>query len=172
MTLVMTLLVRDEADILDAHLSYHLSAGVDFVIATDHRSQDGTTDILASYERAGALRLIREDGEFTRQGMWQTRMARLAATEHEADWVINSDADEFWWPRGRSFKEALNAVSSTHGSVRGLVRNFVPPHSADGFFAERMTLRLAAPAPLSDPATPFRPVVKVAHRGHPGGRSR
>ena len=30
-----------------------------------------------------------------------------------------------------------------------------------------MTLRLATPAPINDPGTPFRPVVKVAHRGHP-----
>jgi hypothetical protein len=27
----MTLLVRDERDIVDAHLSFHLNAGVDFV---------------------------------------------------------------------------------------------------------------------------------------------
>ena len=35
---------------------------------------------------------------------------------------------------------------------------------SDGFL-ERMTVRLAASAPINDPATPFRPVVKVAHRG-------
>lgn len=33
MKLVQTLVVRDEADIIDAHLAYHLNAGVDFVIA-------------------------------------------------------------------------------------------------------------------------------------------
>ena len=50
----MTLVVRDEADILDAQIAYHLNAGVDFVIAIDHRSVDGTTEILESYARAGA----------------------------------------------------------------------------------------------------------------------
>src|SRR5262245_52545871 len=39
--LVMTLIVRDELEILSDQLDYHLSAGVDFFVATDHRSQDG-----------------------------------------------------------------------------------------------------------------------------------
>ena len=58
----MTLLARDEADIVDAQIAFHLHAGVDFVIATDNRSSDGTTEILERYERQGSLRLIREDG--------------------------------------------------------------------------------------------------------------
>ena len=53
MKLVQTLVVRDEADIVDAQIAYHLNAGVDFVIATDHESVDGTTDILESYARDG-----------------------------------------------------------------------------------------------------------------------
>ena len=170
MKLVMTLLVRDEADIIEDHLKYHLAAGVDFVIATDHRSHDGTSEILESYARTGVLRRIPEDGEYTRQGEWQTRMARLAAIDHGADWVINSDADEFWWPRAPSLKEALRSVPDMCGIVLGLVRNFVPRRFEAGSFAERMTFRLAASAPINDPATPFRPVVKAAHRGDPAVR--
>jgi hypothetical protein len=165
--LVMSLVVRDEADIVDAHLAFHLNAGVDFVIATDHRSEDGTAGILESYARAGHLRLFREEGEFIRLGEWQTRMSRLAVTEHAADWIIPSDADEFWWPNGASLKEALDAVSERHGSVRALSRNFIPAWDDSGSFAERLTLRLAMQAPINDPASTFRPVVKFAHRGHP-----
>ena len=102
MKLVMTLLARDEADIVESWLSFHLNAGVDFVVATDNRSVDGTTDVLERYAREGHLHLIRESGEDLRQNEWVTRMARLAATDFGADWVINSDADEFWWPRGAS----------------------------------------------------------------------
>src|SRR6266571_7502361 len=100
MKLVLTVLARDEADIVDDQIRFHLNAGVDFVIATDNRSQDGTTEILESYARDGQLHLIREDGEYLRQADWVTRMARMAATDFGADWVISSDADEFWWPRG------------------------------------------------------------------------
>ena len=53
MKLVMTLLVRDEADIVDAQIAFHLDAGVDFVVATDNRSEDGTTEILERYAREG-----------------------------------------------------------------------------------------------------------------------
>ena len=168
MKLVMTLLARDEADIIDSHLSFHLNAGVDFVVATDHRSADGTTEILESYARSGVLRLIREEGEFTRQGEWQTRMARLAARDHNADWVINSDADEFWWPRAGSLKESLGLVPERYGVVRGLLRSFLPLRENSDSFSERMTVRLALSAPLNDPATPYRPATKVAHRGHSG----
>ena len=53
MKLVMTLLVRDEADIVDAQIAFHLDAGIDYVVATDNRSQDGTTEILERYEQEG-----------------------------------------------------------------------------------------------------------------------
>ena len=42
---VMTLLARNEADIVDAQIAFHLSAGVDLIVATDNRSDDGTLEI-------------------------------------------------------------------------------------------------------------------------------
>lgn len=39
MKLVMTLLVRNEADVIETNLEYHLAQGVDFVIVTDHGSE-------------------------------------------------------------------------------------------------------------------------------------
>ena len=140
MKLVMTLLVRDEADIVDAQIAFHLDAGVDFVVATDNRSEDGTTEILERYAREGHLHLIREPGDDLRQSEWVTRMARLAATEFGADWVINADADEFWWPRGGDFRALFAAVPERFGVVRGAWRNFVPRPDDDRFFAERMTV--------------------------------
>ena len=172
MKLVMTLLARDEADILDAQLSYHLSAGVDFVIAIDNDSQDGTTDILKSYARQGYLHLIRERGDLVANASeWRSRMARLAACEFEADWVMNSDADEFWWPRGGDLKSFLGAVPARFGKVRALVRSFAPRPDDGVFFAERMTARVVyAELPKSSPldSQPFHVQEKVFHRAHPG----
>jgi hypothetical protein len=163
MKLVMTLLVRDEADIVDAQIAYHLHAGVDFVVATDNRSEDATLEILERYARDGVLYLIREPGDDLRQSEWVTRMARLATTDFGADWILNADADEFWHARGASLKELLCAVPTRFGAVRGAWRNFVPRPDDERLFAERMTARLCTPKfhphPLS---THF----KSAHRAH------
>ena len=166
MTLVMTLLARDEFDVIDSWLAFHLNAGADLVIATDNRSEDGTTEVLEGYARDGHVHLIREPGEDLRQDEWVTRMARLAATEFGADWVINSDADEFWWPRGSSLGEVLDAVPPRYGTVGGFLRVFCP-RPGDEHFAERMTVRFSALAPINDPASLYKPIRKIIHRGHP-----
>ena len=163
----MTLVARNEADIVGAQIAFHLHAGVDFVIATDHASNDGTTEILEGYERAGVLRLLRETAPEYRQSEWVTRMARMAATELEADWVIHADADEFWWPRGVGLREALEGVPLRYGVVEGIVRAFLPCEGVSGSFAERMTARLTPRAAINDPASAFRPHVKILHRGSP-----
>jgi hypothetical protein len=163
MRLVMTLLARDEADIVDAQVAFHLNAGIDFVVATDNRSTDGTTEILEQYEQRGLLHLIREPGDDLRQSEWVTRMARLAATDFGADWVLNADADEFWWPRGGDFRRLFAAIPHHLGVVRGAWRNFVPRPDDGGFFAERMTARLSAPRFHPHPLSIH---FKSAHRGH------
>jgi Glycosyl transferase family 2 len=165
--LVMTLLARNEVDIVDAQIAFHLNAGVDFVVATDNRSDDGTTEILERYEREGYLHLLREEADDMRQREWVTRMARLAATDFGADWVINSDADEFWWPREGSLKEVLELVPERYGIIRGFWRHFLPRLDGDQFFAERMTIRLCAPAPPGAKWTLYHAHQKAVHRADP-----
>jgi hypothetical protein len=167
MKIVMTMLVRDEADILDAQIAFHLNAGVDFVIATDHRSQDGTTDILARYAREGHAHVLREESDGFRQAEWVTRMARLAATDFGATWVINADADEFWWPREGPLKEILASVPCRYGVVRCFERHFAPKVDESGHFAERMTVRVTPHGPHTGPEDPFQTAMQVIHRADP-----
>lgn len=164
MRIVLTLLVRDEADVIEANLRHHLALGVDHVVVTDHRSSDGTTEILRRFEADGRLTLVREESDELRQSDWVTRMARLAATALGADWVINGDADEFWWPRDGGLHEVLGAVPGRFGALRGLWRNFVPRPEDGRPFHERMTIRRR---PASDLIDPFHAQVKVVHRAHP-----
>ena len=165
----MTLLVRDEADIVEDHLVYHLNQGVDFVIATDNNSVDGTREVLERFQRLGFVEVIDEPDDTYDQWRWVTRMARRAATDHGADWVINSDADEFWWPKTGNLRSVLEAVPSRYGIVSAPRVNLVP--SADAPLQtpsadmaqpwyERMALReTASRNGLGAPLPP-----KVCHR--------
>ena len=164
MRVAMTLVVRDEVDLVGDWLRYHLARGIDQVIVTDHRSVDGTSEVLAEHARDGRVRVIREEAPEMRQAEWVTRMARLAATDHGADWVINSDADEFWWPRDGGVHELLDAIPGRYGVVRGLWRQFVLRPDGPTSFAERMTVRCR---PVADFASPYHAQVKIAHRALP-----
>ena len=77
--LVLTLLCRDEADILESMLRFHLAQGVDRIIATDNGSVDGSLQILQRFERRGQLTLLQETEQTHDQAVWVTRMARMAA---------------------------------------------------------------------------------------------
>ena len=121
-------------------------------------------EVLEAFARQGHLMLMSQDERQFEQSTWVTRMARLAATEYHADWVINSDADEFWWPRARTLKEALAAVPERYGVVYAPICNF-PPQRGDGPFYELMTVRVAQHAPLNNPLGRYRPSMKAAHRG-------
>ena len=167
MRVVETLVVRDEVDIVEDQITYHLNAGIDFVIATDHGSQDGTTDVLEAFARQGYLHRLPGEGPVVRETPWRTAMARLAATTYDADWVMAADADEFWVPRAGSIKDVLAAVPPRFGIVGGVICHFVPRPDDESSFAERMIVRLVQRAPVNDPVSPMRPSPKSAFRGDP-----
>ncbi len=162
MKLVMTLLVRDEQDIIRANIDYHLRQGVDFFLATDNRSIDATTDILRQYESRGVLRYIFEGSDDYNQHAWVTRMARLANIDHGADWVINNDADEFWWPLSGTLKETFARVPPEMNIVQADRHNFVAvPESGQPFWSRMVYREKQSLNPLGKPLPS-----KVAHRGN------
>jgi hypothetical protein len=155
----MTIAVSDAAETLDAHLAFHLNAGVDFVLASASGAHDAS-DVLDRYERAGLLRRIDATGEPS-----DVHSARLAVAEHGADWVIPSRADEFWWPRGESLSDVLAVIPPRYGVVQGLVRTFAGRREGS-FFAEEMTARTtlltAGGEVVEPPERMLRPVYRAA----------
>jgi glycosyltransferase involved in cell wall biosynthesis len=105
--LIMTLLTRDEEDIIEKNISFHLTHGVDFIIATDNGSVDGTRKILKEYENKGILHLIDEKNQDHSQAEWVNRMGRLAYEEYKADIIFHCDADEFWFPKSGNLKNEI-----------------------------------------------------------------
>lgn len=161
MKLVMTLLVRDEEDILRENLEFHLARGVDFIIAMDNLSVDATTEILREYESRGVLHYIYEGDDDYNQHAWVTRMAHMACSEFQADWVINNDADEFWWPLQGSLNEIFAQLPPGTDALQAQRYNFVLSNDNSGPFWSNMTFRQRVP--VNSMGNPLPP--KVAHRG-------
>lgn len=160
----MTLLVRDEIDIIRTCLDYHFAEGVDFVIATDNGSVDGTVEVLEDYREGGRLELIHEPPGDYSQWKWVTRMAQRARRGHGADWVINADADEFFfWQRG-GLNEALECVGAETFALAAQRHDFVPidrPGRAP--VPLEMEYRLTGSRNLFN----LKPLIpKAIHRGH------
>lgn len=98
--LVMTILVKNEADIIEANIRTHASLGVDAFAVMDNDSTDGTREILTALQDEFELIIIDEKGQYS-QAKWMKNLARVAKNDLKADWVINNDADEFWLPQNR-----------------------------------------------------------------------
>ncbi|MDR6973251.1 glycosyltransferase family 2 protein [Leifsonia shinshuensis] len=143
MRLAMTLMVRDEADIVGAMIDHHLAQGVDTIIVTDNGSVDGTAELLESYASDGRIVLHHDPEHRKQQAQTVTRMAREAATEHGADWVINADADEFWLPRadGLTLAEAFAGIPKEIQAFDVPVHDMIGPAALDGTGLQRLVYR-------------------------------
>ncbi|WP_235928936.1 glycosyltransferase family 2 protein [Marisediminicola senii] len=170
MTLVMTMMVRDEADVISAWLDHHLAQGVDMFVITDNASVDGTTEILEEYASRGRIDLRHDPEHRKQQGTVVTRMARDAHTMHGADWVINADADEFWMPRaaGRTLSDVFAEMPTAYRSFTVAVTDMIGAPALEGSGLQRLTYRDLRPANamkklgLLDHATPV-----AVHVGDP-----
>jgi Glycosyl transferase family 2 len=160
MRLVLTLLARNNQDIVATNIDYHLAMGIDHVVVTDNLSTDETRNIVLQYVDRGVATLLDEPADDYNQSVWVTRMARLACSELAADWVINSDVDEFWWPSNGNLKQALSSVSPDIGGIEANRVNFLPMRAGSGPFWQDMIWREAISRnALGEPLPP-----KVAHR--------
>ena len=166
MTVVLTLLCRDEADILESTLRFHFGQGIDFIIATDNGSVDGSLEILQRHERHGRLRLLQEPDHTHDQAVWVTRMARMAAREYDASWVINGDADEFWFPKRGTLQDTLMAIPDELTAISVDRSNFLPPprnsRTHRPFHQHQVLRERQSLNSLGEPLPP-----KVIHRAHP-----
>jgi hypothetical protein len=143
MKLAMTLMVRDEADIIGAMLEHHRRQGVDVFIITDNGSVDGTKEIIEEFASRATVDL-REDPEHRKQqGRTVTRMARDAATVHQATWVINADADEFWFSvePGLTLRDVFSKLPTTLGAFTVPVHDMTGAPALSGSGLERLIYR-------------------------------
>ncbi|MFH1244022.1 MAG: glycosyltransferase [bacterium] len=122
--LVMTLLVRDESDIVEDNICFHLAHGVDHIIAMDNNSLDGTAHILHKYEKLGVLTYLHQPDNTYEQSKWVSQMASLAVEKQGATHLFHADADEFWYPDSGNLKDDLPANNQVY-YVNSL--SYLPP---------------------------------------------
>jgi len=106
----MVAIVRDEADLIREWIEVHAASGVDVFVVTDHRSVDGTREILSELTRHHEIEVIRRGGPLVEQARWMTEMALRARRRHGVDWVVLADADEFWLPRQGSLRRLAESA--------------------------------------------------------------
>lgn len=112
MRLTMTLLIKNEVDIIADNLKVHSQLGVDNFIVMDNGSKDGTRELLAELQQRYELTIIDRPVADYQQSNWKTEMARLARSKYGAQWVITNDADEFWIPKQGDLKSELTSTGS------------------------------------------------------------
>ncbi len=117
MKITMTLLVRNEEDIIRDNIIYHSSQGVDNFIVMDNLSTDNTAKIVKELSKSIDVEYIYQLDDDYNQSGWVTEMARRAYSKHHADWVINSDADEFWVSTCGTLRQLITKYSETYGVI-------------------------------------------------------
>jgi hypothetical protein len=166
---VVTLLARDEIDVIASTIEHYLAAGAVHIVATDNGSVDGTTELLERYRDSGVLDLLHQSAHDYRQSEWVTEMARRAATHHGANWVYNADADDFCWPAEQAdgvdfqLSDLLAEVPADRGTLTLRRDNLLASPTLSGSWPERLIWRDLTS--VSERGT--RIAAKVLHRGDP-----
>ena len=160
MKIALTMILgQSEAD-LEQFLRFHRDAGVEVVVVGAHGPLAGT---LARHVEDGFVHLV--EG-----GASQTELARVAATELGADWIVPGSDDEIWWPRGESLGDVLAVIPPRYGVVQALVRAFVgateQSEAGSSVFASR-TVRTSLLGPDGSNGASLKELLRPVYRAGP-----
>lgn len=157
MKVALTLLLQSVPVELDVYLEFHRYAGVDIVLVGGPGAS-GAPDALDRHERNGFVRRVETAAS-------QTELARVAAGELGAEWVIPSTVEKVWWPRGESLKDVLAVIPQRYGVVQALVRTFLPNAEQQGqtAFGDRV-IRTSLLGPEGSGGAPLDQLLRPIYR--------
>lgn len=126
MTIIAITVVQDEAPIIEDTIRHLLAHRIDRVLVVDHRSTDGTRDVLARLAaETGRLDVEYQDGQAYYQPEWvNDAIGRAIALK--PSWILPFDADEIFVPLTQpslaaefevAGRAVLNAKSYSHASL-------------------------------------------------------
>ena len=105
--LSMVMVVKNEEDIIEKNIRFHSKIGIDNFVIIDNGSTDNTYEILQNLQKTVDIYLIRQNGVFNQKKL-TTKITKIAKKIYKPDWIINSDADEFWVSKNnKTLKENL-----------------------------------------------------------------
>lgn len=126
MNVIVVAVVRNELDILEAFVRHHAELADRLVIA-DHRSIDGSLELLRELQSEGLPLDVRSlTAPIFRQGLTTTLLARAVAEELRPELIVPLDADEFVTAEEPERAPALIAELSRERPTLVVQRNFVP----------------------------------------------
>ncbi len=132
--LIMTLLVKNEEDIIEKNIRFHAAMGVDGFIVTNHNSTDNTLKILEKLKEEGlVLEIVNQTDPRYLQNIWVADMIRIAKNKYNADWVINADADEFFYSKCLDLKKSISKEHIANALYIKQTRSY-PDNTSDDFF--------------------------------------
>jgi hypothetical protein len=109
--LAMAMQVKDEVDIIEQNVRYHALRGVDAFFMMDNGSTDGTREVLEELKRDFDLYLFDDLTPDHNQSKNMTYLSRCARMKG-FNWIIENDADEFWFPLSGSLLTGLNGTDT------------------------------------------------------------
>ncbi|MCL2799001.1 MAG: glycosyltransferase family 2 protein [Endomicrobia bacterium] len=170
--LIMTILAKNEEDIIERQILFNKAQGVDAFIVTDNNSSDKTLEIFRKYKDKGwILDIIEEKGENHDQSAWVHRMIILAKEKYNADWIINADADEFWYAKSGNLKNELSITARNKIFIPSY--NMLPEDDSDYInfsnkiiktFPKKTEALLERQSKLSKYSQFLKTIPKVIHR--------
>jgi hypothetical protein len=149
---------QEAHDVVAEQVRYHIAQGADVVVGV---ADETGGELFAGLGRERRFRYVVAAAPAAVEDTQRAR--QVAAEQHRADWLLESEAGEFWWPRRGTLRVFLDAVPARFDAVRALEREFAAqPGNGDSFFERATVRRRRLPGAAATPPPRLRTVYRAS----------
>ena len=103
----MTLLVKNEADIIEMNVKHHINQGVNIIVALDDNSTDRTPNVLRKLADNGLIHLVDYPATKYNHSEMVNYLGSILSDKYKADLLFHCDADELWVSTAGNLKQEM-----------------------------------------------------------------